>query len=343
MEKKNNRQTDPLTAILLDPAFHEAVERNEGDVFIAQRLGIPLEESKSITGSKRETKSPHHSNENVVYSVVSSEDLQKTSNSTHSSSSNSSSEDYWTRVRGGVGDVVPLNFARAHDEDYFLNEQHKQRFNRKKSRDNSNRRDEQPLYQTQNFTTANKPSSYRILPKYSSRSPSTSTEVIYHQEPPRRAGLLLTGGLLIGIVAGATGVIFTKDTLSPTKTSNPTSEQSPYNYSYDRNTTEENEKLLGVMSTMVIDVAEEVNKRLNPSPTPTSTPEPTPSPTPDLAKQTSFCITPEPGKLCRIPFPPPPTPTPYPSCEKMNELSPGDWCIWPTPPDPRGPYAAHHE
>ncbi len=35
MKKENNRQTDPLTEILLDPAFHEAVERNEGDAFIA--------------------------------------------------------------------------------------------------------------------------------------------------------------------------------------------------------------------------------------------------------------------------------------------------------------------
>ncbi len=204
--------------------------------------------------------------------------------------------------------------------------------------DTSNPRDEKTIYQTQNLPTAKKPPSNSIAPRY----PSTAPDAIYHQEPPRRAGLLLTGGLLIGIVAGATGVIFTKDTLSPTKTSNPTSEQSPYTYSFGRNTTSENEELLGVMATMVVDVAEEVNNRLNPSPTPTSTPEPTPSPTPDLAQQSSFCGTPDPGKMCRVPPPPPPTPTPYPSCEKMNELRAGDWCVWPTP-DPRGSYAAYHE
>lgn len=327
---------DPLTKILLDPAFHEAVERDEGDAFIAQRLGISLEEYRSSIGRNSATTStPHQSNEKEIHSSVSSEDPQTTSSSPQQTSSSTSSEDYWTRVRGGEGEVVPLNFAKAHDENYLFDEQ--RCFYDKKSTDNSNPRDEKSIYQTQNFTAAKKPQS-NLIPKYSSTAP----DALYHQEPPRRAGLLLTGGLLIGIVAGATGVIFAKDTFSPTKTSNPTSEQSPYTYFYGRNTTDENEKLLGVMSTMVIDVAEEVNKRLNPSPTPSPTREPTPSPTPDRSQQTSFCTTPDPGKLCRVPPPPPPTPTPYPSCDKMHELSPGDWCVWPTP-DPRGPYAAYHE
>jgi hypothetical protein len=342
MKKENNRQTDPLTAILLDPAFHEAVERGEGDAFIAQRLGIPLEEYKSNIGRNGETNStPYKSYEKEIYSVQ-SEDPQTISNSALQTSSNSDSEDYWTRVRGGKKEVVPLNFARAHDEDYFLNnKQYGHRLNYKKLMDNPNPRDEKSLYLTQNLTAANKTQNNRIS-RISPKYPSSAPSAIDHQEPPRRAGLLLTGGMLIGIVAGATGVIFTKDTLTPTNTSNPDSKQLPYTYSYDKDTPFENEKLLGVMSTVVIDLADEVSKKLNPSPTPTSTPEPIPSPTPDLAKKTSFCSTPDPGKLCRIPPPPPPTSTPYPSCEKMNELTPGDWCVWPTP-DPRGPYATSFE
>ncbi|MER3438183.1 MAG: hypothetical protein C4346_11650 [Chloroflexota bacterium] len=67
-----------------------------------------------------------------------------------------------------------------------------------------------------------------------------------------------------------------------------------------------------------------------PTATPTATLRPQPSATPDLASQTSFCGTAEPGKLCRIPYPPPPTPTPFPPCTEMTRLQPGDWCVWPT-------------
>lgn len=69
-----------------------------------------------------------------------------------------------------------------------------------------------------------------------------------------------------------------------------------------------------------------------PSPTPTNTPKPAPTSTPDPASGGNFCADVEPGKLCRVPFPPPPTPTPYPSCAEMDRLSPGDWCVWPTEP-----------
>lgn len=67
-----------------------------------------------------------------------------------------------------------------------------------------------------------------------------------------------------------------------------------------------------------------------PTATPTATLRAMPSSTPDLASQTSFCGTAEPGKLCRIPYPPPPTPTPFPPCTEMARLQPGDWCVWPT-------------
>ncbi len=67
-----------------------------------------------------------------------------------------------------------------------------------------------------------------------------------------------------------------------------------------------------------------------PTATPTPTLRPVASATPDLASQTSFCGTAEPGKLCRIPYPPPPTPTPFPPCTEMTRLQPGDWCVWPT-------------
>lgn len=67
-----------------------------------------------------------------------------------------------------------------------------------------------------------------------------------------------------------------------------------------------------------------------PSPTATDTPQPTSTPSPDPASVISFCSGADPGKVCKVPFPPPPTPTPYPSCAHMERLSPGDWCIWPT-------------
>jgi hypothetical protein len=66
-----------------------------------------------------------------------------------------------------------------------------------------------------------------------------------------------------------------------------------------------------------------------PSPTPT-TPPVRPTATTDPARLANFCTDAEPGTLCRVPYPPPPTPTPMPSCADMAQLSPGDWCIWPT-------------
>jgi hypothetical protein len=72
-----------------------------------------------------------------------------------------------------------------------------------------------------------------------------------------------------------------------------------------------------------------------PSPTPTSTPESSPTAMPDQTRTADFCSAAEPGKLCRVPYPPPPTPTPYPSCADMDRLSPGNWCIWPTPAESR--------
>jgi hypothetical protein len=69
-----------------------------------------------------------------------------------------------------------------------------------------------------------------------------------------------------------------------------------------------------------------------PSPTATTTPRATATATPDPAGSVDFCADDEPGQLCRVPYPPPPTPTPYPSCAEMDQLSPGDWCVWPTEP-----------
>jgi hypothetical protein len=66
-----------------------------------------------------------------------------------------------------------------------------------------------------------------------------------------------------------------------------------------------------------------------PSPTPTALPV-RPTATTDPARLANFCTDAEPGTLCRVPYPPPPTPTPMPSCADMAQLSPGDWCIWPT-------------
>ncbi|GIW62014.1 MAG: hypothetical protein KatS3mg089_0866 [Patescibacteria group bacterium] len=333
---------DPLTAILLDPEFHRAVEENRAAEFIAKRLGVTPEEASRMTDGRTKTNSPSPQSDEKA-NPAQKEAIQIASNSSELQNT-PSFEDYWTRVRGGVGDVVPLNFARAHEE-YPQNYQQSEKRAREKYQIG-----EQPHYYSQTSSKDTRILQAEGMQNQSllRKNPSTSKDIIYYTPPQRRAGLLLTGGLLIGIVAGATGVIFTKDTLDPTKTSNLPSGQSPYTYSssgpleHGRNTTEENKKMLEAMSTMVINVAEEVDKRLNPSPTPTSTPNPIPTPTPDLAQQTSFCTTPEPGKLCRIPPPPPPTPTPYPSCEKMNELRPGDWCVWPTA-DPRGPYAASFE
>lgn len=333
MEHKIQEQ-DPLTALLFDPKFREAVENNEADNYVANKLGVTLEEASRMTGGSTKTNSVSPSSDENA-NPAQNEAIQISSNSSLELQNTPSFEDYWTRVRGGVGDVVPLNFARAHEE-YPQNYQQSE----KRAREKYQRgKQSQASSQHKVIWQAEGMQNQSLLRK----NPSTSSkDIIYYTPPQRRAGLLLTGGLLIGIVAGATGVIFTKDTLDPTKTSNLPSDQSPYTYSYGRNTTEENKKLLEAMSTMVINVAEEVNKRLNPSPIPTSTPNPIPTPTPDLAQQASFCTTPEPGKLCRIPPPPPPTPTPYPSCEKMNELRPGDWCVWPTA-DHRGPYAASFE
>lgn len=69
-----------------------------------------------------------------------------------------------------------------------------------------------------------------------------------------------------------------------------------------------------------------------PSPTATSTPRPTATASPDPAGNLNFCADVEPGKLCKVPYPNPPTPTPYPSCADMEQLAPGDWCVWPTYP-----------
>lgn len=44
------------------------------------------------------------------------------------------------------------------------------------------------------------------------------------------------------------------------------------------------------------------------------------------------CGTAEPGTVCRVPLPPRPTATAYPSCETLDELTPGAWCMWPTAP-----------
>ncbi len=67
-----------------------------------------------------------------------------------------------------------------------------------------------------------------------------------------------------------------------------------------------------------------------PSPTPTDTPQPTSTSSPDPASNLDFCSDAEPGRVCKVPFPPPPSPTPYPSCADMDLLAPGDWCVWPT-------------
>ncbi|HEY7036015.1 MAG TPA: hypothetical protein VH482_32075 [Thermomicrobiales bacterium] len=67
-----------------------------------------------------------------------------------------------------------------------------------------------------------------------------------------------------------------------------------------------------------------------PSPTVTNTPQPTATSSPDPASGLDFCANADPGKLCKVPFPAPPTPTPYPSCANMDQLTPGDWCVWPT-------------
>ncbi|MEA2511796.1 MAG: hypothetical protein QOJ59_1283 [Thermomicrobiales bacterium] len=69
-----------------------------------------------------------------------------------------------------------------------------------------------------------------------------------------------------------------------------------------------------------------------PSPTPTSTAQPTATSSPDPAGNLDFCANVEPGKLCKVPYPTPPPPTPYPSCSEMDQLAPGDWCVWPTQP-----------
>ncbi|HKG27044.1 MAG TPA: hypothetical protein VKB09_15445 [Thermomicrobiales bacterium] len=69
-----------------------------------------------------------------------------------------------------------------------------------------------------------------------------------------------------------------------------------------------------------------------PTPTATSSPHPTATASPDPASSLDFCANNDPGKLCRVPFPPPPRPTPYPSCTDMKQLNPGDWCVWPTQP-----------
>jgi hypothetical protein len=69
-----------------------------------------------------------------------------------------------------------------------------------------------------------------------------------------------------------------------------------------------------------------------PTATPTSPPRPTMTTIPDPASGQDFCSNTDPGKLCRVPYPTPPPPTPYPSCENMDQLAPGDWCVWPTQP-----------
>jgi hypothetical protein len=69
-----------------------------------------------------------------------------------------------------------------------------------------------------------------------------------------------------------------------------------------------------------------------PSPTATGTPKPTATSSPDPAAGLDFCAAADPGKLCKVPLPAPPTPTPYPSCANMEQLTPGDWCVWPTAP-----------
>ena len=69
-----------------------------------------------------------------------------------------------------------------------------------------------------------------------------------------------------------------------------------------------------------------------PTATPTSTPRPSPTMEPDVDSQLDFCADEQPGKVCRVPYPPPPTPTPYPSCGDLADLEPGSWCVWPTEP-----------
>jgi hypothetical protein len=67
-------------------------------------------------------------------------------------------------------------------------------------------------------------------------------------------------------------------------------------------------------------------------PTTTPTSKPTQSVTAKLSNLTptiNACGAVEPGRICQVPFPPP-SPTPYPSCLQMADLSPGDWCVWPT-------------
>ena len=65
-------------------------------------------------------------------------------------------------------------------------------------------------------------------------------------------------------------------------------------------------------------------------PPPPPTPRNRPPPRVQPGRRLDFCADADPGQLCKVPFPAPPTPTPYPSCANMEQLTPGDWCVWPT-------------
>lgn len=65
-----------------------------------------------------------------------------------------------------------------------------------------------------------------------------------------------------------------------------------------------------------------------PTATATARPKPTTAAS-TLTPTINDCTrTPEPGRLCQVPYPPPPTPTPYPDCALMASLKPGAFCEW---------------
>jgi hypothetical protein len=153
------------------------------------------------------------------------------------------------------------------------------------------------------------------------------TSINKSQRQNQKGGLLLTAGMLIGIgTTTAVGGILLDRSITNEQLSHPTlGNQTTYNYSPGKS-----EEVLWEAT-----IVKEIHNFLNPTPTATSTPPPPPTSTPSLTftPWPEFCGSGniKPGDICKVPPPPPPTPTPIPSCSRMDKLSTGAWCIWPSP------------